>query len=464
MNIESKIDELSSELISSTQQIIKIKGIEETDAGYMAPYGEGVKKTLECALQISHQLGFRTTNLDGYAGFAEYGDGEDYIAVLGHVDLVPEGDGWLYPPYGGEIHDGKLYGRGAIDDKGPIMAALYGLKAIMDLRLPLTHRVRIIFGTNEETGCDDMKYYLTKEKLPLMGFTPDADYPIIHAEKGLTIFDIVKKLRINENSSERIVELKGGLRVNMVPDFCEAKLITNRPEKLKTLAVEFAVSKGYDIRTEIKDCHFIIKSYGKAAHGSTPEQGKNAILQLFAFIESINMENCDILEFIKFCNKNIGMNPYGELFGCGLEDEPSGKLSFNTGIVELTGDKIVLSLNLRYPVTYTFEDMMIPFNKRLEGTGIVVENFENDNPLYMPKDHPLIQKLQKVYTKQTGEEARLLAIGGGTYAKSMDNIVAFGPLFPGQPELAHQTNEYIELKDLILNAKIYAHAIYELAK
>lgn len=464
MNIDKKINELREELLCETQQILKIKGVEEAAAGTNAPFGEGVKNTLEYALQLSEKMGFKTRNLDGYVGYAEFGEGEEYIAVLGHLDVVPEGDGWTYPPYGAEIHDGKLYARGAIDDKGPIMAALFGLKAIKELRLPLTHRVRIIFGTNEETSCNDMEYYLKKEKPALMGFTPDADYPIIYAEKGLTCFDIIKSLSEENDSEERILSIEGGRRVNMVPDYCEAILVTNRTHEIEKMAEEFSITKGYDIRTNTLNDNLCIKSYGKSAHGSTPEQGKNAILQLFSFIESINMKPSDLLGFIKFCNKYIGMDPYGELFGCGLEDEPSGKLSFNTGIVKLFDNKIVLSLNLRYPVTYTAEDMMGPFNQRIEGTGITVENFENENPLYVPKEHILIQKLQKVYQEQTGQEGEPIAIGGGTYAKTMKNIVAFGPLFPGQPELAHQADEFIEVEDLILNAKIYAHAIYELAK
>lgn len=230
------------------------------------------------------------------------------------------------------------------------------------------------------------------------------------------------------------------------------------------LVNEFAKRSGYDLKCELVNKELIIKSFGQAAHGSLPQNGKNAIMQLFEFFGTLNMGKSSIVDFIDFCNKNIGMDPYGELFGCGLEDKPSGKLSFNTGVVDMTGNKISLMLNLRYPVTFTLDDMMKPFNERLEGTGIRIEDFEHQHPLYFSEDHPLIKKLQKVYTEQTGKEATLLAIGGGTYAKEMPNIVAFGPVFPGQPDIIHQPNECITLDDLILNAKIYANAIYELAK
>lgn len=182
MELNERIEELREEIIKSTQDLVKIKSVEE-EAKEGKPFGEGVAKTLDRALEISSELGFKTVNMDGYVGYAEYGEGEDYVAVLAHLDVVPEGDGWIHPPYGAEIHDGKMYGRGTMDDKGPIMSALYGLKAIKDLKLPLSKKVRIIFGTDEETGSEDIAYYLQREKAPIAGFTPDAEYPIIYAEK-----------------------------------------------------------------------------------------------------------------------------------------------------------------------------------------------------------------------------------------------------------------------------------------
>jgi succinyl-diaminopimelate desuccinylase len=463
MDLNQRIEELREELISSTQEILRIKSV-EGEAKIGMPFGEGVAKALECALSISEKLGFKAVNLDGYVGYAEYGEGEEYIGVLGHLDVVPEGDGWNYPPYGAEIHDGKLYARGAIDDKGPIMAALYGLKAIKDAGLPLSKKVRIIFGTNEETGCKEMEHYLAKEKPPVAGFTPDAEYPIIYAEKGLTIFEVEKDLNIKQSGDIVIKYIKGGQRPNMVPDYCEAAIEAKDVYAVVTAAERFSQESGYDIKAEVKDGIAIVKSYGVSAHGSMPQLGKNAIMQLFAFLESLNLGDSDIAQFIEFFNKYVGMDVYGEAFGVGLEDKASGKLSFNVGTVNMSEDRISMFLNLRYPVTYKLEDMMNPFNKRIEGTGIRIENFEHQAPLYFPEDHPLIKALQKVYTEQTGQEATLLAIGGGTYAKEMPNIVAFGPMFPGKPDICHQANEYIEVEDLILNAKIYAHAIYELAK
>jgi succinyl-diaminopimelate desuccinylase len=463
MKINKKIDEFQEELIKSTQELVRIKSVQEEPQAGM-PFGPGVARVLTKVLEIAEKLGFKTVNMDGYIGYAEYGEGEDYIGVLGHLDVVPEGNGWLYPPYEAVIADGKIFGRGTMDDKAPLIAVLYGLKALKDLGLPLTKKVRIIFGTNEESGCGDMGYYLEREKVPVSGFTPDGHFPIIYAEKGFTMFELVKNLRNRGNGDIKIVYINGGHRANMVPDYCEAGVVARSPERVIKATEEFTVLTGINLETEIKDDLIILKSRGFAAHGSLPELGKNAIMQMFMFLERLPVGKCEIADLLVFFNTYVGLETDGKSFGVGLEDKESGKLSFNVGIINLTEDKFTMALNLRYPVTYKYEDMMTPFEEKIKSIGLKVENMIHQKPLFFPTDHPLIKTLQKVYSEQTGKEATLLAIGGGTYAKEMPNIVAFGPIFPGEPDLDHQANEYIKIEHLLLNAKIFAHSIYELAK
>ncbi|SUY46236.1 dipeptidase PepV [Clostridium putrefaciens] len=461
--ISKKIDEFKEELIESTREILMIKSV-EGEPTKNAPLGKGVSEALDKALDICDKLGFKTVNMDGYVGYAEYGEGQDYIGILGHLDVVPEGDGWIYPPYAAEIHDGKIYARGALDDKGPIMAALYGLKAVKESNLPLSKKVRIIFGTNEETGSKDMDHYMKYEKPPIAGFTPDAEYPIIYAEKGATIFDIVKKIDILGTENVKVNYIKGGNRANMVPDYCEASISGLSYDSLTSHIEKFNQKEGHRVLLEQEDKDIIIKTYGVSAHGSTPERGENAIMLMIDVLSDLDISNNSLKKFINFVNKYIGYDVYGRKFGVYLEDQASGKLSFNVGVVNYIKGKITMTLNLRYPVTFKVEDMMEPFKKTLIGSDIEIENFEEDKPLYFPPEHELIKTLQRVYKEQTGDEPKLLAIGGGTYAKEIPNIVAFGPIFPGKPDLDHQPNEYIEIDDLILNAKIYGNAIYELAK
>jgi succinyl-diaminopimelate desuccinylase len=463
MHINKKIEELQSEIISSVQELVRIKSVQE-EAQACMPFGPGIAQALANVLEKAARMGFKTVNMDGYIGYVEYGEGEDYIAVLGHLDVVPEGEGWNYPPYGAEIHNGKIFGRGTMDDKAPLIAVLYSLKALKDLKIPLTRKVRLIFGTNEESGCRDIEYYLQKEKAPLCGFTPDAHYPIIYAEKGITIFELVKELDITAEEGLRVIFIKGGHRANMVPDYCEAAIAAADKEQIIQAAVEYMSRTGIKLEASLQDDLILLKCQGFAAHGSLPEIGKNAVMYMLRFLAGLPLGEGEVKDLLKFLDTYIGLETDGKSFGVALEDKESGKLSFNVGAIQLTEAKLIMALNLRYPVTFTYEDMMTPFYRRIGDTGLRIENMIHQKPLFFPTGHPLVKTLQKVYTEQTGQEATLLAIGGGTYAKTIPNIVAFGPIFPGEPDLDHQSNEYIRIEHLLLNASIYAHALYELAR
>lgn len=463
MDLNLRIDEMREDIIRTTQELVRIKSLEGEPKPGM-PFGEDVAKALQCALDNAEKLGLKTVNVDGYVGYAEIGEGEDYVAALGHLDIVPEGDGWIHPPYGGEIHDDKIFGRGTLDDKGPIVACLYGLKAIKDSNLPLSKRVRVIFGTNEETGSNELHYYLQKEKPPVAAFTPDANFPIINGEKGITTFNIVKDVKVMPQGDYAIEYLRGGVAPNMVPDYAEALIVTTNTINLVDKLNGFAKVNGYDMKAEVNENKVIIKSVGVSAHGSTPELGKNAIMQIITFLNELTLGDDCISTAIKFLANYVGMELHGESFGVLLEDKDSGKLSFNLGKINIDGSKIVVTLNLRYPVTKTLEDMMTPFNRTIENTGFTIENFTHQEPLYFSPDNPLVKTLQKVYSEQTGKEGTLISIGGGTYAKEMPNTLAFGPTFPGDPDVIHKPNEYVVIEDLIQMTKIYTHALYELAK
>lgn len=462
MNLEQRVERMGDEIIASTQEIIKLKSVKDAPVEGM-PFGKDIHECFMYALNLSEEFGFKTKNVDNYGGHAEFGDGDEVVGVLVHLDVVPEGDNWTYPPYGAEIHDGKLFGRGTIDDKGPAIAALYAMKALKDSGVELSKKIRIIFGLDEESGWESLHYYLNKEKAPNVAFTPDADFPAIHGEKGILVFDLVKKLENKYTGNGiKILKIKGGNRPNMVPDYCEAHLISNNSlkEKLDTYV------EGNNVKLDIfeEEEKTIIKSYGVSAHGSLPETGENAISQLLLFLNTLELCEGDISNFIKLYSEKIGMEYYGQSIGCGLKDEPTGNLIFNVGVIDLNENEVKVTVNIRYPVTFTDKDVYSGMEKELEGSKVDIVHIEDVAPLYLPKDHELIQKLMKVYREFTGDESDPITIGGGTYARSMENAVAFGPLFPGQPELAHQKDEYIAIEDLIKITKIYAQALYELAK
>jgi len=462
--INQKIDEIKEEIIQSTRELIRIKSVREEPADGM-PLGPGVARALEYALNLSERLGFYPFNLDNMIGWADIGESEEHVAILTHLDVVPEGNDWTYPPYGAQIHDNKIYGRGANDDKGALIASLYAMKVLKGLGLQMKTRVRIIFGTAEESGGDGILYYVDREKPPKWGFTPDGAFPIVNAEKGNIVFNLEKEFKNRAQDGAIVINsIIGGKTVNMVPDFCKAELVTQKKEAIVSAAKTFRKKTGYQISVKSDQGKVIVKSIGISGHSSRPEKGQNAIMQLLLFLQEFSLEPGDLTEMIEFFVTRIGMQTTGDNLGLGFSDDISGRLALNVGTIKLNAKQIQMGINIRFPVKYKAKDVLKPLKKEVNGNGFKLIGLRFREPLYYPEEHPLIQILQKVYTEQTGEEATLVAMSGGTYAKAMPNIVAFGPSFPGTAYYAHKPDECIDIDELIKLTKIYAHAIYALAK
>lgn len=429
------IDVYREKLIRATQELIQIPSV-KAEPKLGKPFGEEINNALEYTLEKGRKLGFLVGNVDGYAGFIEFGQGSETLAILAHLDVVPEGDGWTYPPYGGEIHHNRIYGRGAIDDKGPALAALYAMKAVMESGAPVNKKVRLILGTDEESGWECMDYYFKKQPMPDLGITPDGNYPVIHAEKGIIHAQLKKNFNMGDISGSSISSLKGGSRPNMVPDRCACVMQDGT----------------------------VISMDGVSAHGSTPDKGVNAISKTLALLNKRGLGDNPVDEFLKDLNDILGMDTRGQGLGIDLSDEVSGNLTLNLGVIDVNESFGNAIIDIRFPVTYSKEEIMDRINERLEDLGIKAEVLHSQKPLYVAKDHFLVKALSKVYEEQTGQKAEPLAIGGGTYARALDMGVAFGCVFPGKPELAHQKDEYMDIDELILNTQIYAHAIAELIK
>ena len=466
MNFDSIVDSLKNDIIQGTQQIIKIKSVEEP-ALPGKPFGEGVNNALEYALNLAKELGFTTKNLDGYAGYAEYGEGTQTLGILVHLDIVPEGDGWTYPPYSAEIHQGKIYGRGAIDNKGPAIAALYALKALMNSKVALKRKVRIIFGTNEETNWGCMKHYLEKEPSPDLAFVPDSDFPLINGEKGVTNVTFKFQFTTYHETAIRVEKIVGGNRSNIFPDYCQANISVeaNIINQIKKVLENFKEDKGYQLRWEESSNLLIIKSYGISAHGSLPEKGKNAVSQLMGFLGLLELGESPAGKLVAFYNQYIGMEYNGQSMGIGMADELSGKLTFNVGIIKFQENQAEVVANIRVPIKYKIEEVVRKLEEVTKDLGITILTGKAMNSYYIPEDDFLVQKLLQVYQAKTGDyQAKPKTIGGATYARTLPKAVPFGPLFPGTIETAHEKDEHISIEDLLKSTKIYAQAIYELTR
>lgn len=370
--LNDKIDELKDSLIEHIIEVVKIPSI-KGEAKPQAPFGENVNNALMKALEISKELGFKTKNIDGYMGYAQLGEGEEYIGVLGHLDVVPIEEGWNKPPFSGHVQDGKIYSRGVLDNKGPIISALYALYAIKECNLKLRKPVRIIFGTDEESGFKDLNYYLTKEKPPIMGFTPDCKYPVVYGERGRA-------------------KIKIGAKVYK--------------ENYEELTQEF-----------------------------------------------FNMVNNYFL-----CSKSDG-----DRLGINYNDKEFGSMEMRKYYLDIKQGYLNFQFDLSYPAICTIEEIIKQIEYKIP-TNFQIELLQNYNPVRFEKDCFLVKSLQEAYEEVTCLDGTPVTTTGGTYAKLMPNIVPFGPSFPGQKGIAHNPNEYMDISDIILNAKIYTQAIYKLAK
>ncbi|KLU67742.1 putative dipeptidase [Desulfosporosinus acididurans] len=461
MRLDHQIEGMKEDIISAIQDCIQIKSVKDVaHAAPGSPFGPGIQAALDWTLKLGKKLGFEVKNVDGYAGHIEMGSG-DLLGILGHLDVVPEGDGWSVPPYSAAIVDGKIYGRGALDDKGPTLAALFAMKAIKDANIPLNKRVRLILGTDEESGWADMDYYLKKEEVPYLGFAPDAEFPLIHAEKGILHLELKKAF---EASLPHLVSIRGGERANVVPDLCEVTLRGLDQELIARSLRSFVFPEGVgaEIKTPKETSEVIISFKGIGAHGSLPQKGKNAVLFALKYLQKLPLtsEEQKILEFILMYP---GKGFFGEGFGIALKDEPSGQLSLNLGIFELSSDHLRFVLDIRYPVTYKQEDVLQPIEKIIRDEGFSIEVLNHQKAHHVPKDSELVKSLLKAYADVTGLEPYAFAIGGGTYAKALPQGVAFGPVFPGEPEVIHCADEYISINNVLLTTKVYAQAILNIA-
>lgn len=451
--MQEKILDYKDDVVKGIQEAIRIKSVEEAPLPGM-PFGEGPAKALKYFLELGDTLGFESTNFDNYAGHIDFGDGEETLAILGHVDVVPEGSGWDHDPYGGIIADGKIFGRGTLDDKGPMIMCLYAMKALKDSGVKLNKKVRMILGANEETnwGCMDHYFGTLKMPQPTLAFTPDSSFPVTFAEKGIMQVTFSKKI----NSD---ITIEGGKAFNSVAESCK---ITLSDEILKTLDSKI---NDYNNKSEFKmelrgnD----LRSYGKSSHGARPQSGYNAISALMQLLSGTDLG--EFSEFVNFYNSKIGMEYNGESMGIGFEDADSGKLSLNIGKISLKDGELTLGIDMRYPVTTKKEEVSDVLKSVAKEFGFEFNIKSHTNSLYSPKDTVLVKTLMDVYKEITGDvEAEPVAIGGGTYARAVTNGVAFGALLHDQEDNMHQKNEYLEISKLDTLLKIYVEAIYRLAK
>jgi succinyl-diaminopimelate desuccinylase len=429
--IHSLIDHYKADIITNSQKIIAIESVESSPT-IEYPFGRAVAEGLEFLLALGRGLGFTTKNLDNYVGYIEAGSGREIFGVLGHVDVVPAtGSGWNFDPFGGVIHDGKLYGRGALDDKCALVASLYAMKIALESGHRPQKRIRLIIGTNEETGWECIRYYLKKEEEPGFAVSPDADFPVINGEKGALTFKVTKKFAKNNE----VLFLEGGLSANVVPAECTASIRK--------------AGRSYTIKTS-----------GKAAHAATPELGINAVSKMFENLNTARFEHDEVVAFIKLYNQVLGFDLNGVKMGLNARDDVSGSPTVNVGRVLINRKQIEMLINIRRPFCLDKDYLVNHIKALYTDKGFEVSVERDFREIYHSAESCQVQKLLAIYREVTGDSiSKPQVIGGATYARALKNAVAFGPLFPGRIDTAHQVDEHISISDLIALTEIYVKAI-----
>lgn len=449
------------ELVTDLQNLLQIESVlDEEHASEAAPFGLGPLAALEWMLARGQEQGMIVKNIDNMAGHIEMGEGEDLLGILCHVDVVPAGDlsTWIYPPFEGRIVDDKLYARGAIDDKGPTIAAWLAMKMIKDAGIVLNKRVRMIVGSDEESGFRCVKRYFATEEMPTIGFAPDADFPLINAEKGIA--EIIFAQKTKRTEEEKLISFNAGHRMNMVPD--TATIVLKNAEKdIREKFQEFLLQNKLDGSLNLEGDRYIIVLKGKSAHAMEPEKGVNAAVYLAKFLTT-ELDGTGY-EFVRFITDNFDGDHTASKLGFAFRDEVSGETTLNPGIVTFNEQGGTIEMSMRYSVTYPFEEKMTAIQQYMQATPFTLDIAGNSVPHYVPEDDELVKTLLAVYREHTGDFSKPLSTGGGTYAREMKKGVAFGMLYPGELELAHQANEFVVVENLVKAAAIYADAIVRLA-
>lgn len=464
MDFQALVNQHKDSLIKDLVGLLEIESV-KGEAAETAPVGTGPKAALDYMLELGKRDGFVTKEVDHLAGHIEAGEGDEIFGVLGHVDVVPPGTGWDGKPFEPVVTSESVTARGVQDDKGPTMAVYYAMKILREQNVDFKLKTRLIIGTDEESDWECTKAYFDSEEMPAAGFAPDAAFPLIYGEKGITSFNIVQKNTLLDEEEPNI-ELKvliSGERYNMVPEEAEAKLkvIQNMTEVIQSFE-DFLRNTGADGSYEVDNGFLNLRINGESAHGSTPEAGVNAGFILIEFLSTMVLDD-NARNFVDFANEYIIGNYKGEQFDMAHVHEEMGEVSVNTGMINYTEvDGASFGVNLRYPEGMDFNSRIETLKGRILNEGFTIEDLSDEAPHYVDPDDPLVRVLLDSYRNHVEDDREPFTIGGGTYARTLDRGVAFGAMFNETKDTMHQKNETMEIDELLKATAIYLEAIYRI--
>jgi len=462
--IDAYFEAHREELVRDICRLIAIKSVRgEPKEG--RPFGEGPAKALEEALKIAEKLGFSPENMENYVGTVDLNDKPTELSILAHLDVVPEGTGWTRESFCGEVEDGKIYGRGSMDDKGPAVASLYALAAAKAIEPNLNKNARVILGTAEETGSEDISYYYKRVSPSPKTFTPDGDFPVINIEKG-RYAPTFGAAWPEDKALPRVVSIKGGDAANVVPPEATAVVEGVDFDMLEAMSEMIEEYSGAKFTLEEDDGLIKIMAQGKNAHAARPEEGINALTAILFLLSHIRLAPGRSYEMICALNELFAHGDfYGKYLGIEQKDEISGALTLNLGVMDFNLTGFSARFDCRFPVSGTRESVADAAKAKLKAKGIEIQgNYDITMPHHTPEDLPFVKTLLKIYEDYTGSKGKCLAIGGGTYVHGIEGAVAFGCGMPGKDNRIHGADEYVSIEDILLSARIFTQAIIDICK
>ncbi len=460
--IDAFIDAHRQELVEDVCELCRINS-ERMPAEEDMPFGPGAAECLDAALDMAEGYGFDTTDYDGYVGCIDLNDKPRHLDILAHLDVVPAGEGWtVTEPFEPVEKDGKIYGRGTADDKGPAIAALYAMRAVKELGIPLKKNVRLILGTDEECGSSDIEYYYSKEPEAPMTFSPDIEYPVVNVEKGRLPGHFTMNFEVSE-ALPRLVSFQCGTKINVVPGKAKAVVEGFEDGVLETAAKAAEEKTGVHFTMEAKDGAVEITAEGKGAHASTPQEGVNALTGLLELLIGLPFAACPQMDGLK---KIAALMPHGDFYGKGLgvdmEDELSGRLTLAFTMLTVDAASLDGEFDSRVPVCGNEDNVLKVIQEKMKENGGVLLNETMTPPHHVDGDSDFVRTLLKAFEDYTGIKSECQSTGGGTYVHHLKNGVAFGAAMPGRDNNMHGANEFAQTDDLVISAKIFAQVIVDL--
>lgn len=462
--IEAYIEAHKKEMVQDIFTLCRIDS-EKMEASEGKPYGDGPAAALAAALKMAQGYGFAVRNYDNYVGTVDLNDQEKQLDILAHLDVVPAGEGWqITEPFEPVEKDGILYGRGVADDKGPAVAALYALRCVKELGLPVKKNVRLILGCDEECGSSDIAQYYKEEKEAPMTFSPDADFPLTNVEKGRLPGEFHADFEPSE-LLPRLVSLDAGIKVNVVPGKAHAVVEGLDLSVMKETAEKVTEETGIDFELEADGVIVKILAVGEGAHAAHPSTGRNALTGLLTYLTRLPLAACPQMKLLADL---LALMPHGDTsgkaMGIAMSDEISGDLTLAFSMLKVTDRCLEGVFDSRCPVCATEDNVLKAVKEKMAACGITLTNDSMTAPHHVDENSRFVKTLLQVYEEYTGLEGRCQSTGGGTYVHDLKNGVAFGAAMPGTDTRMHGADERAVLGDLVVSAKIFAQAIVELCK